>query len=121
MKSSYTTLIRIIDLGLLLLMAFFAVADLSPDMHVALPTGKAAEPATVYRIALDTEMRTRIEQLPAGDVRCEAATRAVFKTCLRSLAGARFLVEPHKTTTLQQVVDILDLCEEAGTRCPLAP
>lgn len=121
MKSSYTTLIRIIDLGLLLLMAFFAVADLSPDMHVALPTGKAAEPVEVYRIVLDANMHTRFEQLPAGDVRCEAATLATFKECLQRLAGAHFLVEPGKATTLQQVVDVLDLCEDAWTRCLLAP
>lgn len=121
MKSSYTILIRIIDLGLLLLMAFFAVADLSPDMHVALPAGKAADPAEVYRIALGSAMHARFEQLPAGAVRCEAATQAAFRKCLGSLAGAHFVVEPHKTTTLQQVVDFLDLCEEAGTRCLLAP
>lgn len=121
MKSSYTTLIRIIDLGLLLLMAFFAVADLSPDMHVALPTGKAAAPAEVYRIVLEAEMRARFEQLPARKVRCEAATLAAFKKCLGRLAGARFLVEPDNVATLQQVVDILDLCEQAGARCLLAP
>jgi len=121
MKRSYTSLLRIIDLGLLLLMAFFAVADLSEDIHVTLPDDRLSEPGSVYRIVFDASMHMRLEQLPGRGLVCQARGVADMLECLQQFSTSSFLLAPTGTATLQQMIQVLDICSSAKALCVIHP
>lgn len=121
MTTSYATLLRIIDLGLLLLMAFFAVADLSEDLEVPLPAGRASEPTDVYAISFDRAMHFSVRHLPGDEVTCRAQSLSGLARCLGRAPQARFLINTMGRSTVQQLVDVLDVCKAEGASCSIAP
>ena len=121
MKRSYTSLLRIIDLGLLLLMAFFAVTHLNSDVQVALPSDKLSPSADVYRAVFTASMQLYLEQLPEGKRICQASTSDGIGACLRQVRGASLLLAPTETATLQHLVHILDICHVEKVLCAIEP
>ena len=117
-------LFRFIDLGLVLLMAFLAVADISAEAQVQLPGGEVAEmnQAVLYRLTFDETMQAQVEQLPRGATYCRASDIATLSACMLSAFEehgdeVRFVLAPHGGAILQQLVILLDLCEAEGLRC----
>lgn len=117
-------LFRFIDLGLVLLMAFLAVADISAEAQVQLPGGEVTEmnQAVLYRLKFDETMQARVEQLPRGATYCRASDIATLSACMLSVFEehgdeVRFVLAPHGGAILQQLVILLDLCEAEGLRC----
>lgn len=121
-------LFRFIDLGLVLLMAFLAVADIEAEAQVQLPGGQQADtgPSLLYRLRFDLAMQAHLEQLPGGEVHCKANELAALSACMwaaerDALAEtgqkARFVLSPKDGVILQQLVLLLDLCESEGLAC----
>ncbi len=117
-------LFRFIDLGLVLLMAFLAVADISAEVQIQLPGGEAAESsqAVLYRLHFDEAMQAQLEQLPGGATYCRADDIATLSACmLRAFdehgQHVRFVLVPHGAATVQQLVILLDLCAAEGLSC----
>ena len=123
MRHSYGLLIRFIDLGLLLLMAFLAVADLTPKVQVPLPHGGGASAvATVLRLQFD-EHTLLVRREPGGTLLCQEATLAGLAACFRALrdAPAPYLLSPVSTATVQRLVHVMDVCRQERVACSLAP
>ena len=123
MKSTHGFLIRFIDLGLLLLMAFLATADLASRLQVPLPhgTGQGAV-RELYRIRFD-ESAVALQQEPYGVDVCQGNIPMELAACLLQLdygTGA-FLVTPTGAATVQRLVEILDVCQELDMECSIAP
>lgn len=121
-------LFRFIDLGLVLLMAFLAIADIQEEVQVQLPGGEgnAMGQTVIYRLRFDSAMRVVMEQLPERAVICEGDDLTALRTCLQVAqseafkeAGqkARFVLSPEGSAVLQQLVLLLDLCEADGLVC----
>lgn len=117
-------LFRFIDLGLVLLMAFLAVADISAEVQVQLPGGEAADAsqAVLYRLRFDETMEAELEQLPGGRAYCRANEIATLGACMSRATSehgqhVRFVLAPEGAATMQQLVILLDLCEAEGLRC----
>lgn len=121
-------LFRFIDLGLVLLMAFLAVADIRADVQVQLPGGEQADTgqAVLYRLDFDLAMQAQLKELPGEEVLCNANELDALGTCMqaadRAVVGktgqqARFVLAPEEGVILQQLVLLLDLCEAEGLAC----
>ena len=119
----HSFLIRFIDLGLLLLMAFLATAELSPIIQVPLPHGDAsASPESVYRIEFD-ETNASVRRDPTGTMLCQPTSLEGLTHCLQSLGeiAAPFLVSPTGEATVQRLVDVMDICLVEGFSCSVSP
>lgn len=121
-------LFRFIDLGLVLLLAFLAIADIQEEVQVQLPggEGEAMGQTVIYRLLFDSAMRALLEQLPERAVFCEEDDLAALRTCLQVAEDealketgqeARFVLSPEGSAVLQQLVLLLDLCEADGLIC----
>lgn len=117
-------LFRFIDLGLVLLMAFLAVADISAEVQVQLPGGDAAglSQAILYRLRFDESMQAELEKLPGGATSCRANDLNTLSACMLGTIEeygqhVRFVLVPEGAAILQQLVILLDLCEAEGLRC----
>ena len=124
MNNPYAAVIRFIDLGLLLLMAFLAVADLHPTFQAPLP-GPTAQEGTqmrTFQVRFDGEMEATVQRLPRPALVCRAGALEELGACLRSLGEepSRFLLTPIGDATVQQLVDIMDVCAEEGLPCSVA-
>lgn len=123
MRHSYGLLIRFIDLGLLLLMAFLAIADLSPKVQVPLPPGGGASAvASVLRVQFD-EQTLLVRREPDGTLLCQELSLEGLAACIRALKSARapFLLSPVTTATVQRLVSVMDVCRQERVTCSLAP
>ncbi len=117
-------LFRFIDLGLVLLMAFLAAADISAEVQVQLPGAEATDvsQAVLYRLHFGETMQAQLEQLPGGEIYCRADDIAMLSACMLRAFGehgqhVRFVLAPHGAATMQQLVILLDLCEAEGLSC----
>ena len=123
MRTAYGILIRFIDLGLLLLMAFLATADLAPKIQVPLPHGSGTAATTrAYRIQFDATSAA-VRREPAGTALCQVSSLEDLATCLRTLrdAPAPFLLSPMGTATVQRLVQVMDICQLERLLCSVAP
>ncbi len=122
MNRDQVHMLRFIDLGLLLLLAFLSVAELNPTLQVPLPSESQTEQQTVAaRITFDRHWSTTISRLDQKEMICETRDIASLRDCLQSQSFMQFLVAPDAEATVQQIVTVLDLCNEAHHRCELEP
>ena len=119
-------LFRFIDLGLVLLMAFLAVAEISVEVQVQLPGGGATDSSqdVLYRLRFDETMQAQLEKLPGGVVYCRANDIATVESCMLGVfeehgQRVRFVLVPEGAAILQQLVILLDLCEAEGLHCTI--
>ncbi|MDE2671483.1 MAG: hypothetical protein OXI04_02980 [Bacteroidota bacterium] len=118
MKRSSGHLLRFIDLGLLLLLAFLSVAELNPTFQVQLPgKSKTSEEAAVARVVFDRDWNGSVQRLDNSQVLCQTASIAALEACMAQQASLRFLLAPVKEATVQQVVTLLDFCTAAALPC----
>ena len=123
MRSSHGLLIRFIDLGLLLLMAFLAIADLTPTLQVPLPQGGGgASVRSVMRIQFD-EHTMVVRREPAGHALCQEVSLQGLAECIQALTPppTPYLLTPVTTATVQRLVSVMDVCRQERVACALAP
>ncbi len=122
MKYAYGSLLRFIDLGLLLLMAFLAVAGLgntfqAPLSGVQSGPGAAARSA---RIRVDGSGRFEVAHLPDGSEACRPESLDALGVCMRSEGYSTYVLVSVGGATVQDLIDVLDVCEVEGFSCALA-
>ena len=125
MKRAQGLLIRFIDLGLLLLMAFLAVAELNPVHQVALAGQAQENDATLtlphFRIVFGGDMRMQVLRLPDGQILCQPHAPSALVACVGEQQAGRFLLTARGEATVQQLVHVLDICEAEGLVCVASP
>jgi len=122
MKRSGGHLLRFIDLGLLLLLAFLSVAELNPTVQVALP-GKpgASQKLIVARVSFNQNWDTVVKRLDNSEVLCQMTAAPEIAACMGRQGPIQFLLAPVQAATIQQVVTLLDLCSATSLRCAIEP
>lgn len=127
MKRSSGHLLRFIDLGLLLLLAFLSVAELNPTLQVPLP-GKPGglQEAAVARVKFNQDWEMAIMRLNPSQMLCRGKGTAELAACMNRHAPMRFLLVPYLNTpaeaaTVQQVVTLLDICKRTAHLCEIEP
>lgn len=118
MKRSSGHLLRFIDLGLLLLLAFLSVAELNPTLQVQLP-GKSntSKEMAVARVVFDQDWNGSVKRLDNSKVLCKTSSIGALEACMAQQAHIRLLLAPVKAATVQQIVMLLDACAVAGLQC----
>jgi len=119
----HSLLIRFIDLGLLLLMAFLATAELMPVVQSPLPHGTETEaPGSAYRILFDAGHAT-VRHEPTDTLLCQPNSFENLARCLRTLgrSAGPFLLSPVGQATVQNLVEVMDICLLQKHTCSIAP
>ncbi|MXX59805.1 MAG: hypothetical protein F4246_03145 [Rhodothermaceae bacterium] len=118
MKRSSGHLLRFIDLGLLLLLAFLSVAELNPTLQVQLP-GKSntSQATTMTRVVFDHDWNGSVQRLDNSNVLCKTSSIGALEACMTQQARIRFLLAPVNAATVQQIVTLLDVCTAAALPC----
>ncbi len=121
MKHGYSLLLRFIDLGLLLLMAFLAVADLGSALQVPLPGRQSGvQPGKItHRVRAAPGAHYALVALPQGGTVCSATGRDALLECLMKPGIGDVVIRSVGDTSVQEIVDVLDLCEHAHQYCTL--
>jgi len=115
-------LMRFIDLGLLLLLAFLSVAELNPTLQVALPyPSQTTQPAVAARIIFDEYWSGAIHRLDQKETICQTSGIESLRLCLDRQPSMRFLIAPDGGATVQQIVTVLDLCHHTNHLCEIEP
>ena len=118
MKRSSGHLLRFIDLGLLLLLAFLSVAELNPTLQVQLP-GKSntSQETAVARVVFDHDWNGSVQRLDNSQALCQTSSIVALEACMAQQARIRFLLAPVKAATVQQIVTLLDTCSATALQC----
>jgi len=115
-------MLRFIDLGLLLLLAFLSIAELNPRLQVPLPDHSNGAPKTVIvTIEFDAHWATTITRLDTQGVVCQATRVEQIHSCMENLPSMRFLIAPDANATVQQMVTVLDVCHQTNQQCTIQP
>lgn len=118
MKRGSGHLLRFIDLGLLLLLAFLSVAELNPTIQVQLPgASNTTWGTTVARVVFDHDWNGAVQRLDNSQILCQTSSKAALEACMAQQARIRFLLAPVKAATVQQIVTLLDACTAAALQC----
>ena len=123
-------LLRFIDLGLVLLLGFLAVAEVQPEAQVPLPGGQESDVrhALVYRLVFDETMHAHLIALPQGETYCKTDDVASLNTCMHAAVrdaldkndqSAPFILAPERGANVEQLVLLLDLCKAEGWSCTI--
>lgn len=120
MKHSSGILVRFIDLGLLLLLAFLSVAELNPTIQVPLPGRSGGrQNAGVARIEFNQDWEASISLTGSRRTLCTAVGIAEISACMKKNSDMRFLLSPIHTASVQQLVTLLDICRDASYSCTI--
>ena len=129
MKAKDTDLQLFVDLGFILLAAFFLLTEQNPRLQVPLP-GRQAEPAaveaspTLYEVYFDERMQVVVVRQPEETVFCSSSSVADLHDCLYRVhtqtPKSLLVLSPQGRATLQQLVSLLDLCVAQGWACTFA-
>ncbi len=129
MEAHRTDLQLFVDLGFILLAAFFLLTEQVPRLQVPLPgeeqEAEAPEAVTeVYTVHFDERMQVVVVHEPEQTPFCTAATVAALQTCLVRVhvqtPESVLLLSPQGDATLQQLVTLLDLCLAQRWACTIA-
>ncbi len=116
-------MVRFIDLGLLLLMAFLATVDLTPRVQVPLPYGTGSASAAVSFQIRVSPLAASVRREPDGTDICQVRSLPALAACLRTLRNlpTPMVLVPLGTATVQRLVRVMDLCEQERVACNIAP
>jgi len=118
MKRSSGHLLRFIDLGLLLLLAFLSVAELNPTLQVQLPgRSNASRGTAMARVVFDHDWNGSVQRLDNSNVLCKTSSIGALEACMTQQDRIRFLLAPVNAATVQQIVTLLDACTAAALPC----
>lgn len=113
-------MLRFIDLGLLLLLAFLSVAELNPTIQVPLPgRSGGSQNATVVRIEFDQNWEASMKLTGGPETHCNTVGIAEISACMKKHSDMNFLLAPIGTASVQQVVTLLDLCRATSYSCTI--
>jgi len=117
MRRTHGFLLRFLDLGLLLLMAFLVVAELNPTHQESLPGPgtPVAEVTRVYMLTFHEAGSMRITW--QGRLLCSSGVTDRLMRCLRTHPPGRVVLVPSSRATVQQFVTLLDACEVHNLDC----
>ena len=124
MRRAHGFLLRFIDLGLLLLMAFLVVAELNPTHQESLPGNpgqpEAAEVSATYELMFDADFDLRLKSAANDRILCRATEMDVLVSCMKKQPPGRFVLTPDGRASVQQLVGLMDMCERQRLRCTIA-
>ena len=117
MRRTHGFLLRFLDLGLLLLMAFLVVAELNPSHQESLPgpVVQVTEATRVYALTFNDEGSMRITW--QGRLLCDSSESDRLLSCLRTHPAGRIVLIPTSRATVQQLVTLMDTCEVRSLDC----
>lgn len=121
-------LIRFIDIGLIILMGFIWISDISAFSHINMPS-KSQKEATENKmemVFLDVRVAkgglfTVVNQ-DSKNVPCQQVDRKALESCLNTVDQTLrqnkqrpvVLIKPDKASAVQHTVDVLDICDRLG-------
>ncbi len=124
MEKDRTDLMVFIDLGFVLLVGFLLLTETAPRNNVALP-GDAEQPLTpptellVHNVHFSGQGRFWIED--GVQTFCDLNTAQSLQACMQQIVqsrvGAVFVLVPAGRATVQQLVELLDVCEFNNWTC----
>ena len=124
MRQHHEDLQLFIDLGFILLAAFFMLTEQSVLLQVPLPgddddqqVASEAERQAVYEVHFDERMQVVVLRQPGDVFYCSSASdMAQLEVCLLRLhsesPNSLLVLSPQGAATLQQLVSLLDFCLE---------
>ena len=118
-------LIRLIDVGLIILLGFVSISDITVRAQIKLPSPRADQDAeepeelVVYYITIHADERVSILGPNRETTEWTAITRTRLDTELPRLRDRLraekkqlvVLLEPELDTSMQALVDVLDICQ----------
>lgn len=120
-------IIRFIDIGLLLLIGFLMISDLSVDTQIRLPGGESSdaqpdqqETMVSLEIQADNSFRVRsddglFQEVLAVDVaELEQVMKEIELVIRQSGQNPVVLIKPSGESAMQTTVHVMDLCDELG-------
>lgn len=128
MRANQTDLQLFIDLGFILLAAFFLLTEQAPRLQVPLPEEQVLEQTesvpTIFEVHFDERMQVVLLRQQDQELFCTANTRAETQACLHRASedatSTLLVLSPQGGATLQQMVSILDLCLAEELACTIA-
>ena len=128
MQESQVDLQLFIDLGFILLAAFFLLTEQAPRLQVQLPGEQDLEQSesspVIYEVHFDERMQVMLLRQSDQAVFCTATTAVEAQACLRRAnqesPGSLLVLSPQGRATLQQMVSLMDLCLAEGLDCSVA-
>ncbi|MCA9731662.1 MAG: biopolymer transporter ExbD [Deferribacteres bacterium] len=113
-----TMMLRLIDVALIILLGFIAISRLKTE-YIDLPAAGNAEPKTdrtatatlyIYKSYYDYEVEGRKRRARSTD-ELERVLRGSKSSLLQSRTKLIVSIEPHKSSIMQNLVDVLDICQ----------
>jgi len=118
------TLIRLIDVAMIILFGFIAISDIKVRAQIKLPSEKQEsldneeekQPELVF-VRIDADhvfvVEHNHEQLLTTNVtgELEAFLKQLMVTYRADKRDMVVLVEPHEDSVIQRTIDVLDMCE----------
>jgi biopolymer transport protein ExbD len=129
MLSSSGFLIRFIDIGLILLLGFLWISDISSFTHIEMPNkppeqSEASQQQSLTFVRVDVAKAGQfvVRQVEPAEEICAPDGRAALEDCLRAtkdrLEGNDrrpiVLIEPSDESAVQHTVDVMDVCDRLG-------
>jgi len=120
-------LIRFIDIGLILLLGFLWISDISTFAQIEMPDDEeeqSTEQTDTFFLKVQVLKAGEFTLVEMGsqDVLCSDVSRSQLEKCLRT-ARDRIqseeerpvvLIEPIKASAVQHTVDVMDICDRIG-------
>ena len=113
-----TMMMRLIDVALIILLGFIAISRLKTE-YIDLPSAGDAQPQTdrvatavlhVYNNHYDYVMNGRKKRTKSTD-ELERVLLGSKSSLLRQRTKLVVNIEPHKSSIMQNLVDVLDICQ----------
>lgn len=128
MRGDQIDLQLFIDLGFILLAAFFILTEQSARLQVPMPLEQQPEQIettqVVYDLNFDAQMQIVLLRQPDQQLFCSANTLEQTQICMRragqQAASTLIVLSPIGEATLQQMVSLLDLCLAEQLSCTIA-
>jgi biopolymer transport protein ExbD len=128
MLSSSGFLIRFIDIGLILLLGFLWISDISSFTHIEMPNKTPNQKTTqqqsltFLRVEVQKKGNFTVRQVDPEEEVCTPMGRKALEACLKS-AQDRItsddgqpvvLIKPAENSAVQHTVDVMDICDRLG-------
>lgn len=126
MLNSSGFLIRFIDIGLILLLGFIGISDISSFTRIEMPNKKPNQNNTQQQQS-PSFLRVKVQRGGSFTVRridpekevCAPAGRKALEKCLRSAQNRIeekdgkpvVLIKPAEASAVQHTVDVMDICD----------
>lgn len=128
MLNSSGFLIRFIDIGLILLLGFLWISDISTFTQIEMPNEEEEQQSTEQTDTFFLKVQVlkggefTLVEMESQEVLCSEVPRPDLEECLRTArdriqgeeARPVVLIEPIKASAVQHTVDAMDICDRLG-------